>query len=135
MKVAELLERYKRQIEDAIDVDVMLEWVETIERIIYNEIVLTHEDSEAFKVLDEDGLEVDYFANWGLDKDLIADKPYHDLYIYYIDMRFYQLNKETSNYNTAVTMFNSAYQTFNNYYNRNHMPLSKAGNVLHHVLL
>lgn len=131
MKVSEVINRYKRQNEDEIDMEELLEWVETLERLIYEEVIMTHEGFERY-LPDDD--KADYFEDFGLDSDILADMPYHTVYLHYIDMRWYQLNKETNNYNAAVTMFQSAYNTFAGYYNRHHKPLQKQGVWTHHQL-
>lgn len=133
MTVAEIINKYKRQNEDDINMEELIEWVETLDRLIYEEIIMTHEGFEKYLPTSEDDTE-DYFADYGLLSEVIADMPYHNIYIYYIDMRWYQLNKETNNYNAAVTMFEDAYRTYANYYNRHHKPLQTQAKWTHHQL-
>ena len=63
-----------------------------------------------------------WFDKWDMDFELIAEPPYSDLYIFYLDQRIALMNNEVGRYNTVSTLYNNAYTTFQAYWNRTHMP-------------
>lgn len=94
-----------------------IEWLNSLETMIYKEIILTHEGNENIK-----------FSGYtdGTDGDtvLIVPEPYSKLYKEYLEAQIDYKNQEIDRYNNSMAMFNFSYQEFANYWNRTHMPIS-----------
>lgn len=90
-------------------------WLSTLDGIIYDEIIKTHEGGE--KVVYNG-----YDNDTPISTELIVPAPYDDIYIHYLESCIHHANEEYGKYNNAKTAYNSAYITFANYYNRNHLP-------------
>ena len=93
-------------------------WLSTLDGIIYDEIIKTHEGAEevTFSGYNEDT---------PVDTELIVPSPYDDVYIHYLESCIHHANEEYAKYNNAKTAYNTAYITFSNYYNRTHLPIGK----------
>lgn len=90
-------------------------WLSTLDGKIYNDVILTHADSEEV-VYPDGGYTTD-------EHELIVQKPYaEDLYTYYLLARVAEANTEIAKYSQWMAMYNAAYSDWANYYNRTHMP-------------
>lgn len=82
-------------------------WLRELEGKIYQEIVMTHEGADEV-ILD--------------DEELIAQSPYDDMYIKWLEAKIDYYNREMDQYNNSISMFYSGYVDFRNYWNRTHLP-------------
>jgi len=139
MTAAELISRYDAERPNQISPELKLEWLQKLEKLIIREVILTHSGDERFtpetapgeeraEPFDEDA----YFADWGLASDLIADVPYDDVYIYYIDLRAAINANDTKRYNLSTNLYNNAMVTFQQYYNRTYRPVRKRKRFYRH---
>lgn len=94
-------------------------WLSTLDGVIKNEIIDTHEGSEkiTFNGYDE---------NTPLDTILLVPAPYTDIYARWLEAQIDYTNGETEKYTNSMIMYNTAYSAFERYYNRTHMPKSKS---------
>jgi len=118
MTVNEAIARCDEMTGDGSGREAKLRWLSDIESMIYEEIVRTHEGapdrSEWKPIAEEDG-----------ERELFAQDPYGELYVFYLMMRFHLLLQDMSQYNNAAALFAAAYTTFADWYNRTHIPLSQ----------
>lgn len=93
-----------------------IEWLNRIERQIYENIIMTHE---------HDGVkELEPYIEESED-ELLAPSPYDELYRWYLESQIDISNQEINKYNNSSALFNEAYGAYSNWYNRNHMPLHR----------
>jgi hypothetical protein len=95
--------------------EMKIRWLSEIDNLIYNDVILTHHTNvEPFKDYEDES------------QELIAEKPYDKLYVYWlmaqIDLACSELNK----YNASLSLFNEALKNYKAWYNRTHMPNPKA---------
>lgn len=93
-------------------------WLSTLDGIIKEAIIDTHEGSEkvSFNGYDE---------NSSLATKLIVPAPYDDIYLRWLEAQIDYANNEYDKYNNSITTYNATYANFERYYNRNHMPLGR----------
>ena len=92
-----------------------VDWLSTLDGIIKNEIIDTHEGGE-------DVVFAGYDADTSLDTELLVPAPYDDIYIRWLEARIDYANGEFGKYNNSLTAYNDAYILYARYYNRKHMP-------------
>ena len=95
-----------------------INWLNTLDGIIYDTIILTHEDSD-------DVIFDGYNDDTSLDTELLAKAPYDEMYISWLESKIDYTNGEYGKYNNSITRYNDVFTLFENYYNRKHMPLGK----------
>ena len=95
-----------------------IKWLSTLDGIIKNEIIDTHEGAESV-------IFNGYDLETPLDTVMIVPAPYDDIYLKWLEAQIDYTNGETSRYQNSMTMYNNAYSAFERYYNRTHMPKSK----------
>lgn len=94
-----------------------IKWLSTLDGIIKNEIIDTHEGA--------DKVEFNGYDINSLETELLIPAPYEDIYIKWLEAQIDYNNGEIGKYNNSMTMYNSAYATYERYYNRTHMPIGK----------
>ncbi len=100
--------------------DDKVRWLSTLDWSIKKEIIDTHEGHEAIKY---NG----YDENSSIDTILLADAPYDEIYVRWLEAQIDYANGEYGKYNNSITAYNTAMQSYMNYYNRKHMPLQNNG--------
>lgn len=95
-----------------------IKWLSIIDGIIKQEIIDTHEGGEdvVFDGYDDDT---------SPETELLAQFPYDDLYVKWLESQIDYTNAEYDKYNNSKVAFNTMYSTFNNWYTRTHMPIGK----------
>ncbi len=94
-------------------------WLSTLEGVIKNEIIETHEGSDKATF---NG----YNEETALDTVMLVPAPYDDIYVKWLEAQIDYYNGETSKYLNSMTMYNSAYAAFERFYNRTNMPKGKS---------
>lgn len=94
--------------------EMKIRWLSELDGVIYNDVILTHE------------VEAKGFADYtDVTEELIAEKPYDVLYVYWlmaqIDLKASELNK----YNNSLALFNGAMRDYKAWFNRTYMPKKK----------
>ena len=115
MILSEIIARYDNERKNTEDKSVKQRWVEELERIVLDDVILTHEN----EIENPD----EYFDDWGDSKELLIPMQYADVYINYIDMKMQLKLNQLQKYNSASTLYNNAYLTYQQWYNRHHKPL------------
>ena len=95
-----------------------VKWLSTLDGIIKEAIIDTHEDYEAvtFNGYDE---------NTSMTTMLLVPAPYDDIYLRWLEAQIDYANNEYDKYNNSITVYNAVFSNFERYYNRTHMPLGK----------
>lgn len=124
MTVASIIEQFNTERPNNISDTLKVGWLLKCEKMIYDTVLMTHEDC----------IEVD-FDDFDIDSELLVDEPYDDLYIHYLDQRVALNANDTRRYNAAATLFNNAMITYQQKYNRDHKPLKVSKKMLRHEVL
>lgn len=104
--------------ENRFPAETKVEWLSLLDGRIYNEVILTHEDSE-------DVTYEPYDPDDAATTDLLVPDPYSDFYPWYLQARIQLSNGDTARYNQSIVMYNTAFQAWQDAYNREHMPIQK----------
>lgn len=100
---------------NSVSDDMKITWLNELDHTIYNDVILTHQSSASKFVDYTDGT-----------SELIAESPYDVMYVYWlmaqIDLAVTELNK----YNNSLALFKETLRDYKAWYNRTHMPVSKA---------
>lgn len=159
MTVAELIQRYNTERQNALSDTTKMQWLRKCERMVINDVILTHE-LPGVNLEDADNIEhpivgtiptqayveddvlhfnnsgiIDNDDEFGMETGLIIPEPYDDVYMYYIDQRIAYNNNDMRRYNTASQLFNNAYITFQQWYNRHHAVRQPKPYLLRHEVL
>lgn len=126
MILSEIIARYDNERKNTEDKSVKQRWVEELERIVLDDVILTHQN----EIENPD----EYFDDWGDSKELLIPMQYADVYINYIDMKMQLKLNQLQKYNSASTLFNNAYITYQQWYNRHNRPLSTKKWAKHEVI-
>lgn len=94
-------------------------WLSNLDGIIKRKVIDTHEGGETIVF---EG----YTESTPLTTELLVPFPYDDIYLKWLETWIDYYNGEYARYNNSVEMYNKAYNEFARYYNRTHMPKSKA---------
>lgn len=95
-----------------------VQWLSTLDGIIYTEIINTHDGAE---LIEFDG----YTENTDLNHKLLVPAPYDEVYLFWLESKIDYWNGEVGKYNNGIAMYNNAYAAFERYYNRTHLPKSR----------
>ena len=115
MKISEALTKLDAYVSEAVDTDEALSWLDRIEGIIYEEIILTHTDGFPKPPPCSEG-----------DRELICVEPYSDLYVFYMAMQRDMQMRDSVSYASNAQAFAASYSAFADNYNRRHMPKKTA---------
>ena len=111
MKISEALTKLDAYVSETVDTDEKLAWLDRIEGIIYEELILTHEDAVSKPPSCFDG-----------ERELLCGEPYCDLYIFYMAMQRDMQMRDSVSYANNAQAFAMAYSAFADHYNRRHLP-------------
>lgn len=120
MTVQEAIDRADAARANTFSPDKKIEWLNQIDRQIFEDVFKTHEDppEEPF---------TPYTKN-DMSAVLLVPDLYAELYEYYLCMQIDVANAEMLKYQNSAALYNNTLQAFYNWYNRTHMPLQ--GTVL-----
>lgn len=113
MTVNEAIARTDALKPNAVTRDQKLAWLNQLDRLAFNEVILTHEH--------EDGIVFEPYTSGT--ETLLVEEPYDEVYHHYLSMQIDLAGREINMYNNNRTLFNNAYLTWQDYYNRKVMPL------------
>ena len=102
----------------------MVEWLDRLDKTLYNEVVLTHEGAK-------DVPPPHYDSETDIDEtELLAGAPDEGLYGYWLAACIDLYNAELAKYQNSSALYNAALRAFCNRYNRTHKPLQTKQNYL-----
>ncbi len=111
---------------NTFDTKVKIDWLSKLDGRVFNDIILTHEHA---LVEDEEGnlIEPTFsgYSDLAVDKELLIDDVYSDVYRDYLMAMIAYSNGETERYQNSMIMFNSNYKEYVDWYNRTHKPIQK----------
>ena len=113
MTIREAINIIDKLVPNVYDDEDKMKWLKDIESLIYQEIILTHENPIEMTDFEDDN------------NELFAKSPYDNLYTSYLESKIHFNNKEIPRYNNAMAVFNEEYREYANWYNRNNMPITK----------
>lgn len=119
MTIREVIDRVDGLKPNQYSEEEKVKWLSTLDFKIHNEVLKTHESDEEIPDF------VPYTVN-DMQKTLLVDAPYDEVYIAYIKLKIDENNQETARYNNSAVLFNSYYSEFINYYQKNHKPIKRA---------
>lgn len=116
MTLREAIDKVDGQKPNKYTAEEKVAWLSDLDFGIYNDVILTHEH-------DADIPEFKTYDATDLDKTLIADEPYCQLYTAYLKMKIDEENGDTTRYNNAATLFNAYYDNYAKHINKTRMPI------------
>ena len=119
MKVSEAITLADKYTGSTVESELKYRWLQQIEDIIYNEVILTHKEPfpDPDPVLKRD-------------RELICPEPYSELYIHYINAQNDLLHRDTRSFENSASAFASAFASYTDWYNRTHMPDSAIERII-----
>lgn len=115
MKILDIINKVDVLKPNRYDLNEKIDWINTLEARIKEEIINTHEGSDGLPY-------VGIIGESAADAELLAPPPHSEMYLYWLEAQIDYWNGETKKYNNSIEMFDAAYKTFSNHYNRTHMP-------------
>lgn len=112
MTISEALQRFDELYPNAFEEEEKIRWLSTLDGTIKVEIIDTRRSDVPF-----DG----YNAETEPTTKLLADAPYDEMYIYWMQATADYHNGEMGGYNNAMAKFDESYTKFRNWYNRKNM--------------
>lgn len=92
-------------------------WLSKLDNMLKRHIIDTHEGAENI-----------VFDGYSEDTDpatvLIAEAPYDEMYLRWLEAQIDYTNGEYDKYNASILLFNTEYDAYNAFYTRTHMPRS-----------
>ena len=97
-----------------IETEIKIAWIKQIEKTIYNEIYITHDNGEIPFT--------DFDSETFADDKLFVSAPYDEIYMQYLCVKIDYYNAEYERYNNDTATFTALYNSYATHYNREHMP-------------
>lgn len=119
MTIQTALDRIDLLKPNTFPVEQKVAWLSELDGMVWREILLVHEGVEPgshFKPYD---------CCSDLDKDLLVQEPYSDIYQHYLATQMDIANAESGKYAQDKVLFNNAWVTFGDYWTRTHMPIQR----------
>ena len=135
MNAQETINRADAERPNMIAPELKLKYLNEIEGIIFNEVILTHAHEEGAEcpvhILPADEEETE---NEGTEEEteteeepedppMLVPEAYEELYVYWLYTKIDIVNQEMDKYNNDRLMFDVSYRTFGDYWNRTHIPV------------
>lgn len=118
MNIQEALDMADQMRPNMMSRPVKIAFLQELDQLIYNEILLKHEHTEEEEVLPE------YDTDSDDDTELLVPAPYAtELYMYWLMSKIDLLNQELDKYNNDRALFENAYDTMSDWWTRTKMPL------------
>ena len=98
---------------------VKIHFLEEIDRLIHEELIMTHEHTE------EQETTPSYDVDTDGGTELLIPEPHDMLYVYFIMSKIDHLNQEIDKYNNDRAMFETEYEETSDWWTRTHHPLQR----------
>lgn len=116
MTIAEAIDLTDKLTPNAYEETDKVRWLLEMDRLIYNDLVATHEGAE--------NIDRPEYTAADIAATLLVPEPYaEDIYVNFLQAKIAQQNGEDAKYNKAVLFYNDGYTRFAKAYNAAHMPL------------
>ena len=116
MTIQEVLDQLDEMKPNMMSRKLKVKYLTEIEQLIYDEIVLKHEQAE------EPAEKPVYTEDSDPGTVLIIPDPYSSVYLYWLMTKVDIQNQEDARYNIDRQHFEGAYDTMSDWYTREHMP-------------
>lgn len=136
MNAQEIINRADAERPNMIAPELKLKYLNEIEGIIFNEVILTHANEEGAECpvhilpaevqeeTENEGTEVETETEEEPeDPPMLVPEAYEELYVYWLYTKIDIVNQEMDKYNNDRLMFDVSYRTFGDYWNRTHIPV------------
>lgn len=118
MKVSEIISLTDEYMAESVKNELKYRWLQQIEDIIYNEVILTHKDPVPRPAPVKGG-----------DRDLLCPEPYSELYIHYLNAQNDLLMRDARSFENSASAFASAYNSYTDWYNREYAPIERVEEI------
>lgn len=118
MTIGSVIQETNDWMPNTIDETQKIKWLKRLDEQITEEIIDTHVKPKGYTRPD--------FSTYDLDTNLVVEDMHAELYVSYLRMKIALVQMESERYQLEYTNYNNQLITYRNYYNRNHMPLTKA---------
>ena len=98
---------------------VKIHFLEEIDRLIHEELVMTHEHTAAEETVPS------YDTDTDGGTELIVPSPHDMLYVYWLMSKIDHMNQETDKYNNDRALFEREYEETSDWWTRTKRPLQK----------
>ena len=113
MTIIEALTRFDNLKPNTYTTEEKIAWLSQVDGMIAREIMDTHETEFVFH---------GYDAETDTRTMLLADEPFDNLYLSWLESRVDYYNGEYNRYNNSNAVFTAEYTAFQNHFNRTHKP-------------
>ena len=121
MNIQEALDFADQMKPNMMSRQVKIAYLQEIDQLIYEEILLKHEHTQEQEVMPE------YDTDTPDGTELLVPDPYSMLYVYWLMSKIDLLNMELDKYNNDRTLFENAYDTMSDWWTRTKMPIRQTG--------
>lgn len=119
MKPTEAIAKADKLKPNMLDAETKLGFINDIEGMLFDEIIMTHEHPEDIQ------MPVYTLPEVGDDEpDMLAPTRYAMLYVHWIKACIDDLNQELDKYNNDRALFEDSWNNFKDYWTRTHMPIT-----------
>lgn len=114
MTIAEAIRRCDELLPNRFKLEQKVKWIARVEGELYRDIIATHANPGIRPpIINEDT---------DCDTQLIAQEPYDELYVLYLQAMIHYENMEIAKYNNAKTLYNDTRLSFRDWWNRHFIP-------------
>lgn len=114
MTIAEAIRRCDELLPNRFKLEQKVKWIARVEGELYRDIIATHANPGIKPpIINEDT---------DCDTQLIAQEPYDELYVLYLQAMIHYENMEITKYNNAKTLYNDTRLSFRDWWNRHFLP-------------
>jgi len=111
--IAEILSYFNTQCPNQFEEADKLKWLSECDEIIYNRVIANRDGAKEVTPNFP-------YTNSDLETELLVEKPYTELYRYWLEKSVHYANKEISAFNNALQMYNTYFENYLAYYNTTH---------------
>lgn len=112
MTISEALQRFDALYPNAFEEEEKIRWLSTLDWTIKVEIIDTRRSDVSFH---------GYNAETDQETNLLAEAPYDEMYLFWMQAMMDYHNGEMAGYNNSMAKFDDLYTKFRNWYNRENM--------------
>ena len=117
MNVMEILAEVDMKYPNDVELAHKWSWITTLEKLLLDECLRTHEISEAELKKAE---EIAALKDVDRDYEPLAQPPYYEVYVHFLGMQIALVNTDTDEYANEQTLYNNALLTYKKWINRTH---------------
>ena len=123
MTIKEAINRLDALIFNTYTTDDKIQWLSRLDAAVKNQIIDLHEGAGYFGFYGYDN-------NTDMETELIVPTPFDEVYLRWMEAQIHYHNGEYDKFNAAIIMYNSAFESYASYYNKHHMPITKANRFM-----